>query len=306
MTSHGTHTACILSQEGDIATRGRQRSNAFYDQPLPGESRQRSNAVSSQGKFLERRTERSSGSVLSYSSDKERTRSSASNSVTSVDTTDYAQLATFGALNNLHLALSSSNSSEVTAREVVSSVDSDITVLNKRESVASVVVLSNTLSANDVFRTDSLSGDGDECQSKPLSETSGGESNINSLDHSPRESRKLTPVPQEAESSEATPLGSPLSSSICSSMVSSVYYNSLQPNTSTSSVYVTASDHSLTANDSASKTDFTQDEDVENEMSIYDQGEATLRRSTHKESISSEVEVLAVEEVREVTPSVPL
>jgi hypothetical protein len=53
--------------------------------------------------------------------------------------------------------------------------------------------------------------------------------------------RGLSPV---TDSLEATPMGSPLSSSICSSMVSSVYLSSLQPAASTSDVYATASDHS--------------------------------------------------------------
>ena len=272
------------------------------------ESRHRSSAIGSLAEFVERQTERSSGSILSHSSDVERTRSSASNSFTSVDTVGSSQLATFGALNSLHLAPPSTSG---VLLGTASSVVSDVSVLNKRESVASVVVLSTTASAEEMLHADAMSnGQG---ESKSLSgETSkvwhpvgssGGrsrESDPPVNDHaSSAERGRATGAPPETESLEATPMGSPLSSSICSSMVSSVYHNSLLPLASASSDYITASDISL-AGEAGDATGEGSGVGAEIEKSIYDQSEETVRsRSPPKVSVSSEVEVLLVEEVRE-------
>lgn len=133
--------------------------------------------------------------------------------------------------------------------------------------------------------------------------------------------------PRGSESAESTqtwtltrtqtpPPGSPLSSSICSSMVSSVYYNSLPTAPSDHSVYVTASELSLGGGGEKGGGDVSAGGggggfEAESELSIYDQAEGTVvavvggrrRSSPHKVSISSEVEVLLVDEVREVVIS---
>ena len=269
------------------------------------ESRLRSNAFSSPAEFLGRQSERSSGSVLSHGSDVERTRSSASNSLTSVDAADILQHATSRASSNLLLAASSNSGTLTEVRTTVSSVDSDVSSLNKHESAASVVVLSSTASADEMLQTDTVSTNGGEISSgqtcKTLHSEGGDEElDLHDVDHLlAAERSKLTPVQQELDNAEVTPIGSPLSGSICSSMVSSVYYNSLPPVTSASSEYVTASDHSLTREGENTSGEGVE---AENETSIYDQAEGTIRsKSPHKVSVSSEVEVLLVEEVREVT-----
>ena len=192
-----------------------------------------------------------------------------------------------------------------------SSVDSDVAVLNKPESVASVVVLSTTASTEEILQADAMSSGQGESESLP-GETSKGWHPVVSSGRGNREPindcasaeaaaerSKVTGVPPETESLEATPMGSPLSSSICSSMVSSVYHNSLLPLASASSDYITASDVSL-AGEAGDTSGEGSGVGAEIEKSIYDQSEETVRSgSPQKVSVSSEVEVLLVEEVRE-------
>ena len=190
-----------------------------------------------------------------------------------------------------------------------SSVDSDVAVLNKPESVASVVVLSTTASTEEILHADAMSNGQGESESLP-GETSkdwhpvvsrGRREPINDCAsaEAAAERSKVTGVPPETESLEATPMGSPLSSSICSSMVSSVYHNSLLPLASASSDYITASDVSL-AGEAGDTSGEGSGVGAEIEKSIYDQSEETVRSgSPQKVSVSSEVEVLLVEEVRE-------
>lgn len=195
-----------------------------------------------------------------------------------------------------------------------SSVDSDVAILNKRESVASVVVLSTTASTEEILHADAMSNGQGESESLP-GETSKVWHPVVSSNRGSRESDppindcasaeavaergKVTGALPETESLEATPMGSPLSSSICSSMVSSVYHNSLLPLASTSSDYITASDVSL-AGEAGDTTGEGSGVGAEIEKSIYDQSEETMRSgSPQKVSVSSEVEVLLVEEVRE-------
>ena len=210
-----------------------------------------------------------------------------------------SHLATFAALNNLQSA-GSSVSSELAPAKTVSSVESDIAVLQKRDSVGSVVVLSSSLSGKDVSSKHYSPLQQDTArvaEQEPRSTVPADEDSGNSVAQGTpvRSSGKLTPVQQEAESVEVTPMGSPLSSSICSSMVSSVYHNSLLPDNSVSS-YVTASENSTRGGGGE------EEEEEDHEISIYDQAESSLKSmSSHKVSVSSEVEVLSVEEVRGVT-----
>ena len=188
-------------------------------------------------------------------------------------------------------------------------MDSDVAVLNKRESVASVVVLSTTASTEEILNADAMSNGQGESESLPgetskvwhpvVSGGGGSREPINDCASAEAERSKVTGAPPETESLEATPMGSPLSSSICSSMVSSVYHNSLLPLASASSDYITASDVSL-AGEAGDTSGEGSGVGAEIEKSIYDQSEETVRSgSPQKVSVSSEVEVLLVEEVRE-------
>ncbi|XP_076437348.1 uncharacterized protein LOC143276620 isoform X2 [Babylonia areolata] len=298
-------SASLSSKLEDDAVPSRRRSNAFSDQPAPTEGRRRSDAIVSPLEFLERRT---SSSVTSR--DMEGTRLSTAGSVTSADAVDTSHLATFGALNNPHLSASSNSSDGTPARTGGSSVDSDITILNKqRDSVTSAVTLPPAATSDisvshidsrpdDDSSSSNSRADVSESQHQVSKARGDSDSSVASNVDSWKTARgALTPVQQEGEESvEGSPVGSPLSQSILSSMVSSVYNNSLLPNASSSDVYVSANEFSAT---NAEGGNVVSESDGELEASIYDQAAAvppSVRRSYHKPSVSSEVEVLSVEE----------
>ncbi|KAL8608016.1 hypothetical protein ACOMHN_023832 [Nucella lapillus] len=318
--------SAALSKQEEETLQSRRRSNAFYDQLLPAEGRRRrSDAITSPTELLQKRT--SSSSATEQTQDREEAKPRLSGSVT---TADSSQLATFGALNNLHLSTSVNSSDGTPARTVSSSAESDIAILNKRDSAASVAMgvvswqVASDLSQADARRDETavaypaapaLGANTPPVLGSSSSSSSGSSMVLELKDNSDLEGGRdgnsegrmllLSPVQQQQEreeSVEGTPMGSPLSQSICSSMVSSMYNNSLLlPNASTSDLYVSASEYYNTTTIAESQL---LDSDGEKERSIYDQGGAeaplvVVRRSSQKLSVSSELEVLSLEEVRE-------
>ncbi|XP_025081094.1 serine/threonine-protein kinase 11-interacting protein-like [Pomacea canaliculata] len=178
------------------------------------------------------------------------------------------------------------------SRVKVSSAESDITILHKPDSVANLstcsfpgkdsesVLKSSLTEFPDMLNTVDRAGDLEN--SNRLNSKSATEEKIFSL---------ASPTPtKDPAKAENTPIGTPLSSSICSSMVSSIYQNSLQPSAST-----TASDTgSITNRGVVSEGEINTDLDEDRINTDW----SSL--SLHKHSVTSEVDVLAVEEVHTV------
>lgn len=304
-TSGGSDPAVHLKQDGTM--KGRQRSNAFYGDFPPSHDCSRSFEPGVEG-VLGNEARRTSSLV------NERTAFTAamSSSLSAVPVRDGVFKSTVSTLNKPHLAGSSHSADEHGGwgQGHMASVDSDITILGHHDSVGSLGAASSKSSDTETITTETRSIPATKLTPATKFLTleaqleSRTEAGLNPLAHAATASvnntsdgthKGVNRDKQSVESTEVTPLGSPLSSSVCSSMVSSIYYNSLQPNTSSSNTYLTASEQNSVVGEGEGGSG--KDEDEELETSIYDMSGTSVRtRSPHKESISSEVEVLMVEQ----------
>ncbi|KAK7483010.1 hypothetical protein BaRGS_00025787 [Batillaria attramentaria] len=286
---HGDGPDSNLLQKQEGSPKGRQRSNAFRvnlpddetaENPTGGDVRRTSSLNTSERAMF--------------------VASTSSSSLSSVPVSDALHKSAVSNLNNPYM-VGPSNSVDLPHKWVqghMSSVDSDITILQHHDSAVSLGAASSAFSDTETSSTEMRQDHRSIPPSKlatgsepsPLVTERDGETKPLEVKDCKSDGRE-----KGTESTEATPLGSPLSSSICSSMVSSIYHNSLQPNTSSSTDYLTASNHSSVV--AAEGEGDSRLEGEENESSIYDQTMSTVRnRSPHKVSISSEVEVLMVEQ----------
>lgn len=278
-------------QGEDIISAGRKRSNAFYLTPEPLQQRQRSNA------FIMEEEKSRHFSLTSPNESNFRRNSNPSfyQSVGELETEP-----TTKSLSHLPTVHSSHCSDCTHTRPSLSSVDSDILVFprtadSSSSSGAITLVVSDTeqsTSNSDPFNPEIISPPSSIVSDSPHRKAGKDPDSLLAQVSPPHYPGGTLNADMGSESTEVTPFGSPLSSSVCSSMVSSIYQNSLQPVTSNSSVYVTASDISsiIAANGGSDRRKGS------GELSIYDQTQ-TRCESPQKVSLASEVEVLAAEEV---------
>lgn len=273
---------------------GRQRSNAFYNEPSPGEARMRSNAFISDYNHSEGPQEHIFPHNLS--------------SLTFAEHGFQIQhsLAPSGILHSPYMEDTNiiydhhadSDLEKAGSRVKVSSAESDITILHKPDSVANLstcsfpgtdsesVLKSSLTEFPDMLNTVDRAGDLEN--SNRLNSKSATEEKIFSL---------ASPTPtKDPAKAENTPIGTPLSGSICSSMVSSIYQNSLQPSASTTASTTASDTGSITNRGVVSEGEINTDLDEDRINTDW----SSL--SLHKHSVTSEVDVLAVEEVSRLQP----